>query len=185
MPYGKAQFARTVNVPTQQASLEVLAKLVQECTADPLIRNTAIKIVRRCASRDDACELAAVYEAVKHGDPGIKPLRNGFKYIADPRWSDYFTAPTDTLNACAKGACGGDCDDHAALIAALLGSIGWRVGLRAWGPANGGDLVHVYAVAAFPKRPPYTEARGLDTTVSEATAGWEPPRGNVITAWLE
>lgn len=178
-------FNRTFDVATQGEALKQLARLAQRATTDPLVRNIALKVVRECRSRDDECELRAIYQAVKHGDPQVAPLKKGFKYVADPRWSDYFTSPVDILRACMKGACGGDCDDHTALIVALGGAIGWQMGLRAWGPTRGNELVHVYAVAAFPKRPPYQRALGLDTTVDDSEFGWEPPKGRVLTAWIE
>lgn len=176
--------ARLLSPADQIASLRTLAELALRGSISPLVRTTALKIVRDCGSRDDACELNAIYEAVKHGDPSVAPLRRGFKYVADSRFADYFTGPEDSLQACLKGACGGDCDDHTALICALLGSLGWRCGLRAWGPKGEGVYSHVYAVACFPKRPPWSQAVAMDTTVKEFSAGDEPPRGDVVTAWL-
>lgn len=185
MPSSEFGYARTLSAATQQDALKTLAKLTLQASIDPTIRATALKIVRDCASRDDKCELEAIFNAVKFGDPDVRPLRNGFKYVADPRFSDYFTDPRDSLRSCIKGACAGDCDDHTALVAALLSSIGWQAGLRAWGPSSGSEFVHVYPVVAFPKRPPYSAALGLDTTVDESEVGWEPPKGRVLTAWLE
>lgn len=153
-------------------------------TVAPLVRYTAQKIVRDCGSREDACELQAIYEAVKNGDASVQPLKTGYKYVADSRYADYFTSPVDTLKQCARGACGGDCDDHTALICALAGSLGWRTGLRAWGRRGDGVFSHVYAVALFPKRPPWRSWVAMDTTVPEFGVGDEPPRGDVITAWL-
>lgn len=94
---------------TQPDSLVKLVEMAQRASVHPLIRETAKIIVRDCASRDDMCELSAVFNAVKYGDSGVAPLRRGFKYIADPRWADYFTSPVDLLNNCLKGGCGGDC----------------------------------------------------------------------------
>lgn len=181
---------------TQIGSLRVLAGLLQKATIDPLVRGTALKVVRNCKSREDECELNAIYDAVKYGDPSVAPLRNGFKYVADPRFADYFTSPIDSLKSCLKGACGGDCDDAAVLTSSLAGALGWRVGLRAWGPKNSGGFSHVYGVALYPKRPValgygYTKATygwkravALDTTVPDFNLGEEPPRGEVVTAWL-
>jgi hypothetical protein len=60
------------------------------------------------------------------------------------------------------------------------------VGLRAYGRlALNGDFEHVYAVVKTPKRAPFTGELALDTTVRESYVGWEPPPGNVMTAWLE
>lgn len=189
MNYGRATSeshpnARLLNAKDQQASLKLLAELAQRATVHPLIRNTALKIVRDCASRDDSCELEAVFNAVKKGDPGVAPLLNGFKYVADPRFADYFESPVDALENCLRGACGSDCDGHTALVIALLGSIGWRTGARAWGPDKKG-YIHVYPVVAFPKRAPFKKVVALDTTVPESKVGWEPPNAEVLTAWLE
>lgn len=76
-----------------------------------------------------------------------------------------------------------NCDDHGALIVALAGSLGFKVGLRVWGPTPA-EFVHVFAVACVPKRDP-REVIGLDTTVDESSVGWMPPSGSVMTAWLE
>jgi len=76
-----------------------------------------------------------------------------------------------------------NCDDHSALICALLGSLGFLVGLRAWGREKG-EFTHVYAVVAMPKISP-THLIGLDTTVEESEPGWEPPKGHVLTALMD
>lgn len=186
---------------TQPDSLKKMADLVQRGSVDPLVRTTAIQIVRAagCGDRDDDCELHAIYEAMKHGNPGVPALKTGFLYINDPRYADYFTAAPDSLRACLKGACGGDCDDFSVLIGALLASIGWRCGMRGWGQPESTGMIHVYPVVAYPKRgvltqdavsggsyASYTRAVGLDATVPEAYVGWEPPSTDVTqTAWIE
>lgn len=168
---------------TQKEALTQLAELAQRSTLHPLVRETAIRLTADCTSRDDGCELDAIFNAVKHGDHRVAALRNGVRYVADPRWADHFTAPYRMLQQCARGACAGDCDDHAALIVALAGALGFKVGLRVWGE-TASNFVHVYAVAGLPKRDP-REVVGLDTTVPESNVGWEPPNGAVLTAWLE
>jgi len=180
----RAETARYVNAKDQQASLKLLAELAQRGTVNPLVRNTAVKIVGECASRDDVCELQAIFDAVKHGNAAVEPLKNGFKYVADPRYADYFEAPADALENCLRGACGSDCDGHTALVIALAGSLGWKCGARAWGRSADG-FSHVYPVVAFPKRPPFQKILGLDTTVPDSKVGWEPPKAHVLTAWLE
>lgn len=170
-------------VETQREALQQLAELAQRATVHPLVRETAMQITAECPARDDSCELEAIFNAVKHGDPRVRPLRKGVRYVADPRWADHFTAPHRLLKQCARGACAGDCDDHAALIVALAGSLGFVMGLRVWGPSHS-NYVHVYAIAGVPKRDP-REVLGLDTTVDDSTVGWEPPSGAVLTAWLE
>lgn len=101
--------ARLLDAGSQKQALKVLAELTQRATINPLVRTTAIKIVRSCGSRKDMCELQAIFDAVKYGDPGVAPLENGFKYIADPRFADYFASPVDNITNCLNGSCGGDC----------------------------------------------------------------------------
>lgn len=190
---------------TQPGSLEVMRDLIARDSIKPLVRTTAHQILGAAGltaasggARDDDAELHAIYDAVKHGDPNVPALRTGFMYVNDPRASDYFTSADDSLKACLKGACAGDCDDASILIAALLASIGWRVGVRGWGPPGEDAMIHVYPVVAYPKRAlaagsagfgdgGYSRAVGLDTTVDEAYVGWEPPKSpnNCITAWIE
>lgn len=192
--YGYGDNATVLDAKTQENSLRMLGELTQRAAINPVVRNTALQIIGSagCNSREDRCEVEAVFNAVKNGDPNVKPLVNGFKYVADPRFSDYFASPVDIIHNCQRGACGGDCDEHAALIASLLASIGWKVGLRAYGVAGSGGYSHVYAVVAFPKKPSGSNGKlswdkvlALDTTVPTARFAWEPPKGNVLTAWLE
>jgi len=171
------------NVANQRVVLEQLRELTLRSTVHPLVTTAARQITALCESRDDECELEAVYEAVKSGTDRVPELRRGLRYVADPHWADHFTAPYRLLMQCQKGACAGDCDDHSMLVAALLGSIGFRTGLRAWGPKKG-EYIHVYAVAKTPKKRS-SEVVGLDTTVPEAYVGWEPPHGYTLTAWLD
>jgi len=149
----------------------------------PIVRETAFQIIADCAARDDACEIKAIFDAVKHGTPNVEGLERGVRYVLDPRWTDHFTGPAALLQMCKRGACQEDCDGHAALLCALLGSIGFKVGLRAWGP-KGQEFEHVYAVVGYPKKGP-NQVLGLDTTVPSSRVGWEPPPGNILTAWAE
>ncbi len=188
MNYGRSTFRDS---GTQEQHLRALGELAQRATIDPFVRNTALIITSNCGDvggertpNDDRCELLAIYKAVKTGDRRVAPLVKGFKYIADPRFADYFTSPVDILENCLKGACAGDCDDHAGLICALAGAIGFQCALRAWGPKNERGYSHVYAMAAFPKRKPQRWVP-MDTTVASATLGWQPPRGNVMNAIFE
>lgn len=186
----RSAYPKVIDAKDQRTALTKLAELAQKDTVHGAIRDAALAITRNCKSRDDMCELQAIYDAVKHGTPDVDGLEDGLRYVADPRWADFFSAPNRTLAACADGSCGGDCDDHAGLIAALAGSIGFKVGLRAWGESKTGILTpaeytHVYAVVALPKRGPFTKVVGMDTTVPQADVGWEPPGGTVLTAWLE
>lgn len=189
-----------LEVADQKAALRKLAALVEKSTVDPLVRNAALAITSDCDQRDDECEVRAVFDAVKHGDDRVQGLEHGLKYMSDPRWADFFSSPSRTLKQLSAGYNGEDCDGHSALIAALLGSLGFVTGLRAWGRSKG-DYTHVYAVVALPKIPPAAdevggyrgfgrsqaqiELVGLDTTVDESEVGWEPEGGFTLTALLD
>ncbi len=171
-------------VASQKRALEELGKLVEKSTVDPIVRNAALAITHDCDSRDDECEINAIFNAVKHGTDEVAGLAKGLKYMSDPQWADFFTSPSRLLQEAARnGYCSEDCDGFSALICALLGSLGFVVGLRAWGKKKG-EFTHVYAVVGLPKINP-KEWVALDATVEESTPGWEPPKGYVLTAVLD
>lgn len=172
------------SVADQKKALQALAELVEQSTIDPLVRNAAIALTSDCDSRDDECEIHAIFNAVKTGDDRVKGLEKGLKYMSDPRWADFFSSPARTLRQLGAGLSAGDCDDHAALICGLLGALGFVTALRAWGRKGNDEYDHVYAMVGFPKINP-TELLGLDTTVEESEPGWEPPGGFVLTAVLD
>lgn len=165
--------------------------LLQRAAISPDVVTVAKQITQNCDSRDDQCELLAIFDAVRDGNPNVPALRKGLRYVRDPRFADYFTSPIDLLRQCMSGACAEDCDGHALLVAALCAALGWKVGLRAYGEGPDG-FSHVYAVVAYPKLPVrsgghliWEQVLGLDTTVPLSKVGWEPPRANVLTAWIE
>lgn len=176
-------------VESQRSALVQLAQLAERSTVHPLVRETAMVLTDHCRAdringdENEECEVAAIFEAVKYGDDRLPWLKKGVRYVADPRWADSFTAPSRLLEQCQRGACAGDCDDHSALVAALLGSLGFLTGLRVWGKSHK-NYVHVYPVVAVSKRDP-KKVLGLDTTVHDSHVGWEPPGGVTMTAWLE
>lgn len=180
----------TLDVADQEKALEVLAQLVEEDSTDPEIRQAAIKLANGCESRDDICELTAIFNAVKSGSKKVSWLRNGLKYMSDPIAADWFTAPSRLMKMCKDGACAEDCDGHAMLTAALAASLGFRVGLRAYAKPGRpkGNYEHIYSVAMLPKNGDGDgQVFALDTSadVGDSHAGWEPPRGQVLTAWME
>jgi len=172
-----------VNVRGQKAALNQMAKMVERAITDPKIVAAAKAITAKVKARDDEGELEAIFDAVKNGTDAVEGLESGVRYVADPRDTDYYTAPAKLLELCTAGSCGGDCDDAAMLVCALAGAIGFPVGMRAYAERKGADFEHVYPVAAYPKNDPQTVV-GMDTTVPSSTLGWEPPEGYVLTAWI-
>lgn len=188
---------RRVKIINQRDSLAELARITSADATTELVRKTAlqIKTASGCRDRDGLCELRAVFDAVKSGDRRVPPLKERLQYVSDPQTTDYFIRPRKMLEFCLEGACAEDCDSHAALVASLCVALGFRAGLRAYGPDPKGMLTHVYAVALLPKfsnaddvsgRPAESkdEVIGLDTTVSQSRVGWQPPPGRVMTAWI-
>jgi hypothetical protein len=173
----------TLDVRDQKVALRKLAEMTRRGITSPRVVYTARAIVKQCPARNDECELTAIYEAVKRGDKSVAALDDGFRYVSDPTTSDFFAGPNKILEMCEGGACSGDCDEHTSLVAALCGSIGFQVGLVAWGKAGTSGYQHVYAIAGYPKRSP-EEAVGMDTTVEQAQAGWEPPGGRRMYALI-
>lgn len=178
---------RYANVSSEGA-LYKMAGMVKRAFTDPTVIQAAKAITNLVADRDDLGEIEAVFTAVKSGTPAVPGLVNGVRYVSDPRDTDYYTAPAELLSQCSTGSCGGDCDDQSMLVAALLGALGFMVGLRAYAPDGvRGDYEHVYPVVCYPKEFDQTpqQVLGLDTTVPESYVGWEPPKAYVMTAWVE
>ena len=172
----------------QAKALQKIAGLISKGVYEPSIVRAARAITRDCDARDDACELEAIYDAVKNGTDRVPGLENGLRYVADPRTVDWYQSAVATLRECVAGACAADCDDHCILVASLAGAIGFKVGARAWGPnPRVKNFEHVYAVVASPKRGPWKPngILGMDTTVEKAHVGWQPPKGAVLTYWIE
>ena len=179
---------REANVRTQEQAAALAFGLVLKSTQFPEVRRAALKITADCNSRDDMCELKAIYNAVKKGTDAVPGLENGVRYVSDPdgdddSGNDYFTSAARLLEMCEDGACGGDCDDHAVLIASLAMQLGFQVGLRIWKPEDGKSFEHIYAIVGLPKLNP-THAVAMDTTVPEAYVGWEPRDGYVKSVAL-
>lgn len=186
--YGKIYTPRVsfADVPDQKQALLMLAdntKKVWEGPNSYELLVAARAITEDCEARDDECELEAIFNAVKHGTDKVDWLNKGVRYVLDARSIDQFVGPAALMNMCKRGACAGDCDDVSALICALAGSLGFKVGLYAWGPTDAEDFEHVLAVAQIPKSNP-SEVVAMDTTVEDAYIGWHPPPGKYLLVWL-
>lgn len=177
------------DVRDQRAALAKILRFIEKGSTDPDVRRIAIQIVSDCEAKDDLCELQAIFDAVKHGTDRVPFLKNGVKYVADPRAADFYTGAKRLLSECSRGSCAGDCDDHTIIVGSLCAALGFKVGARAWGPDRNKDVYsHVYCVVALPKKGPWPRGytgHGMDTTVSQSSVGWEPPRRRALSMWLE
>ena len=182
-----------IDVRDQAAALREMARLIAEGVSDPKTAHAVIRAARaitaECEGKDELCEVEAIYEAVKHGTSRVRGLEKGLRYVSDPRTFDYFAGPAATLKECEAGACAGDCDDATILVAALLLALGFKAGVRAWGPREGVKRFdHVYPVVALPKHGPWEKGytgHGMDTTIVDGYPGWEPRKGAILTYWIE
>lgn len=112
-----------------RATLAVMAKAVRASKLLPVIRNLAVIIIAGLPHKSYADQAAAVQRWV----------RSNIQYVKDVRGVETFTPPAFLLRTRA-----GDCDDQAALVAAILESIGLPTRLVAGGP-NESTFVHVWA----------------------------------------
>lgn len=194
---------RYIEAPTQQAALDVIASFIDNDAMDPGLQALARALTARCPARDDWAELKAIYQGVKSGRSDLAPfgLARGLRYMADARTgadgaeTDVFFAPSKVLAMLKAGQNGFDCDDATMFVGALAKNCGFRVGARAYGEGDAMGYEHVYPVALIPKRGPWKQDKdgrydeshvvGLDITVPEARVGWQPPRGDVYTEWLD
>ncbi|MFB3813426.1 MAG: transglutaminase family protein [Terriglobales bacterium] len=132
---------------------------------NPQVRALAIAIARGQPPRDDRAQASAVFQYVK--------TNIEFRGEAD----EVLQSPLVTLQLRA-----GDCDDHATLIAALLGALGIKAQFVtvAGDPQQPQTFTHVYA-AAWIRNP--GQWLPLDTTVGRSYPGWRPELVTRVQAW--
>ena len=100
------------NVPSGRAgvrsTLRAMSKLVRAYKAAPLVRETALSIVKNIPSKNWPAEIAAIHRYVC----------DTIRYTKDIRGVETLQSPVQTLRLKQ-----GDCDDHSILIASLLEAI--------------------------------------------------------------
>ena len=91
---------------------------------NPHVRDEAVVIALSYPGEKSIEQIASIYSYLKNGDDS----KNGWGYVSDPRGTDYFMFANQTLinGDRARPPCvgGGDCDDFAILMAALVESVG-------------------------------------------------------------
>lgn len=133
------------------------------------IRELAVRIINGqeggnpVAERDKRGEVAAIHEWVKAR----------LRYVSDPVWYEFVTYP-ETL---AFERPDGDCDDHAVLEAALLGSIGvpTRFVTFSFRGSSAPSHVALQAMLQPQTKGAKLEWMPLDPIVKDQPAGWEAP----------
>ncbi|MFA6371354.1 MAG: transglutaminase-like domain-containing protein [Methanothrix sp.] len=86
------------------------------------VRDEAVVLALKYPGEKTIEQIASIYNYLKNGDGSKK----GWGYVSDPRGIDYFMFANQTLKNGDKANCvgGGDCDDFAILMSALVESVG-------------------------------------------------------------
>jgi len=151
-------------------TLRLMAQIARSYKANPLIRQTAARIVRVCPGKDDLCEIGTLQSWV----------RSNIRYTGDVYETETVQTPDYTLQERY-----GDCDDQAVLLATFLMAVGFQAGYCALG-TNGGPFSHVLAVAILRDGSQWP----LETTVEcdlgtgqGIGPGWFPPDATCVRFW--
>ena len=137
-------------------TLNIMRRLVKAGRKNPLIRQTALDVVRPVDERNWKGEIIALQEFVK------KRVR----YTRDPVDVECVQEPWVTLQ---QGQ--GDCDDSAILLASLLETVGHPTKLRAisMNPLRKNQFCHVLVMTRV------GDAWLSAETILDVPLGWIPP----------
>jgi hypothetical protein len=89
---------------------------------NPRVHEEAVVLALKYPGDLTIDQIDSIYNYIKYGDSS----KIGWGYVRDPRGLDYFNYANDSLRLGDRANCvgGGDCDDFAILMAALVESIG-------------------------------------------------------------
>jgi hypothetical protein len=89
---------------------------------NPRVRDEAVVLALKYPGEKSIEQIVSIYDYLKNGDESKK----GWGYVSDPRGIDDFMFANQTLRNGERANCvgGGDCDDFAILMSALVESIG-------------------------------------------------------------
>lgn len=142
------------DVKTNEDRIKIIADLIEEGSQDPLIRETAINIVRNVREKYKIGEVKAIFNWVK----------DNIRYVGDVTGRDSYHTARRVLSLRA-----GDCDDFTILLCSLLASIGYEVGVRIISNSLFKDYHHIYCIVKVQGR-----WIPLDATEKHLPFGKEP-----------
>jgi len=153
------------NIPSgfagTRATVQRMHDFAYKGKIDLQLQQIADSIVEKsgCGNREYECKAKAIYDFVK----------NYIRFERDPFGVEMVQEPFVTLKRKA-----GDCDDHATLLAALYGSIGFPYGFKTIksDKTRRDEFSHIYTVVDIPNK----GWVGADTSVDKASFGWEPDK---------
>ena len=115
-------------------TLAVMRQMLDVAAQSYTVRARAEVITQGCASYDDGCVVHRLYNFV----------HRRVRYRADPQGIELVKTPEASLREIdAHGTTGGDCDDSAVLLGALLQALGYPVRFVALSERAGSLLHHV------------------------------------------
>lgn len=125
---------------------------------DPRMRQIGLEVTKSCPARADMCELEMIYRFVK----------DNIRYTGDIAMKDTFQSAYRTMQFA-----GGDCDDHAGLVAVLAMENGFTCKFRITSN-TGATWDHIFTIVGVPKVAPRRWVP-LDTTLPRGNVGTHPP----------
>ena len=153
--------------------MKLIAFWTQRSIMDPFAHEWTLETVRGCPTKDDACEINAVF----------RRLKETVRYAYHPRGLDRFQTLGATLRLRS-----GDCDNMTVALNTALHILGYAVGARIVS-SDGTAWEHVYGLIGLPRNDP-TYALPLDLTVgpdltpASAVPGFELPLAR-MAAWRD
>jgi len=119
-----------------QQEIDLLKSIVADAKKNPFFRQLSTQIINSfpCQHKNYDCYVYAI----------AKWVRENIKYIKDITGYETLQTPQNTLKIG-----GGDCDDHAILVATLLNAIGIKTTFKIVG--KNGKYKHIYVIATTPK----------------------------------
>lgn len=140
MPDGSIRVPLSRRKPVRD-TLALMASMVRGRRDDRTVRDLALRLTEGCTRGDARCRMHRI----------LTYARGGLRYELDPRGGELIHDPKDTIDRiAAHGLAGGDCDDGAVLVSAMLESLGIATRLVAVSARADRKLHHVAVEARDP-----------------------------------
>jgi len=162
VPFTVSSVPWTAGAAGVAQTVREMRRLIDEGKRDPDILRAAHAVIFTTPERLEAAEACAVFEFV----------RDHIRYVRDVVGHETLASPRMTL---ARQA--GDCDDQAALLGAMLESVGYPTRIVVAAYQAPGAWEHVYIQT-------WAEGRWIDCDPTERKGfGWAPP--GAVDLWVE
>lgn len=143
-------------------TVRLMREAVERCKTDPRIINAATTALFHSIERDEIAEANAIYDSM-----------SWIRYVRDVRGVETFAEPWLTIERRA-----GDCDDQAALLAALYESVGFPTRFVMAAYNQPGFFEHIYLQV-------YANGEWFDVDPTERQFGFGVAPPGAIQIWIE